>query len=199
MQHAMSRTLLVATSSAGLILGGALSAGASERDGGHGDHRDWNWGKGWVKVCQTVKDDHWYPRDDHHYGSKDDGYKNDRTSGYDDTKSKMDSRYRYDDNYKDRYGDHNRYEGRYLVRDSRGKGYWVTLTGKSDCETVRVNRGWAKVSVIIRPDNTWLKSDRSVWVKVKKYDTATANFYYQAKRDYRHDDHHDHYYDSAKR
>lgn len=189
MQHAMSRTLLVATSSAGLILGGALSAGASERDGGHGDHRDWNWGKGWVKVCQTVKDDHRYPRHD----GKDDGYNRDRTSGYDDSKSTMDSRYRYGDDHKD----YNRYEGRYLVRDSRGKGYWVTLKGKSDCERVRVNKGWAKVSVINRPDNTVLKSDRSVWVKVKKYDTATANFYYDAKRDRRHDD--NHHNDSAHR
>jgi hypothetical protein len=182
----MSRTLLVATSSAGLILGGALSAGASERDGGHGDHRDWNWGKGWVKVCQTVKENHW--------DGKDDGYHHDRTSGYDDSKSTIDSRYRYGDDH----SDHNRYEGRYLVRDSRGKGYVVTLKGKRDCETVRVNKGWARVSVIDRPDNTWLKSDRSKLVKVNKHGTATANFYYEAKRDSRHDDH-DHHYDSAKR
>lgn len=193
MQHAMNRTLLVAASSAGLVVGGALSAGASEGDGGHyGNHHDRSWAKGWVKVCQTVKDEHRYPRDN----GTDGGYNRDHTNGYGDSNSTIDSRYRYGHDNQD----HNRYEGRYLVRDSRGTGYWVTLTGKSDCESVRVNKGWAKVSVVIRPDNTWLKSDRSIWVKVKKYDTATANFYYQAKRDSRHDgNNHDGHYDSATR
>ena len=50
MQHTMSRTLLVAVSSAGLVLGGAVSAGASDKD------KDKNDGKGWVKVCQEIKE-----------------------------------------------------------------------------------------------------------------------------------------------
>ncbi|SES02548.1 hypothetical protein SAMN05216199_1839 [Pedococcus cremeus] len=164
-----------------------MSASAHQSD--HRDHRDW--GKGWLMVCQTVKDDHRYPGHD-----RNDMTGDNHTGGYGDSNSTIDSRYRYGHDNQD----HNRYEGRYLVRDSRGTGYWVTLTGKSDCESVRVNKGWAKVSVVIRPDNTWLKSDRSIWVKVKKYDTATANFYYQAKRASRHDgNNHDGHYDSATR
>ena len=194
MQHATRRTLLVATSSVGLVLGGALSAGAHERDGHHGGH-DQNWGKGWVRVCQTVKTDRWDSHDggwnDGRDGRNDGSYTKDHRNGYDDPNSKIDNRYRYGDDNRDRHGDRNSYEGRYLVRDSRGIGYWVTLTGRQDCETVRVNKGWAKVSVVNSPDNTRLTSDRSVWVKVRKYDTASANFTFQAKRYSDHQDHHD--------
>ena len=186
MQHAMSRTLLVATSSAGLVLGGALSAGASERDDGHyGDHHHHGWAKGWVMVCQTIKDDHHYR--DH------DGYTKDHSSGYDDSSATIDSRYRYGDDHHDR---NRTYEGRYLVRDSRGKSYWVTLKGKRDCETVRVYKGWAKVSVVHRPDNTRLKSASNVWVKVKKNEVARASFVYEAKWDH-HDYDHNHDYSHA--
>lgn len=179
MQHAMSRTLLVAASSAGLVLGGALSAGATERDSGHyGDHHHHGWAKGWLTVCQTVKDDHWYG---HH-----DDYMKDHTNGYADPNSTIDSRYRYGDEHRDRNG----YVGRYLVRDSRGQGYWVTLKGRQDCETLRVNKGWAKVSVVHRPDNTRLKSASNMWVKVKKNERAVAAFIYEANRDHHHNDNH---------
>ena len=193
MHHTMSRTLLVATSSAGLVLGSALSAGASQRDGDHyGSHHDRSWAKGWLTVCQTVRDDHRYPshdgRGDGRGDGKDGGYNKDHSSGYNDPNSKIDNRYRYGDDSRD----HNRnsYEGRYLVRDSRGQGYWVTLKGRQDCETVRVNTGWARVSVVHRPDNTRLKSASNMWVKVKKYDRSTASFLYEATSDSRHYDSH---------
>jgi hypothetical protein len=189
MQHAMSRTLLVATSSAGLVLGGALSAGASQRDGGHyGNHHGRTWAKGWLTVCQTVQDDHRYPPRDGKRDYKDGGYSKDHSNGYDDPNSKLDNRYRYGDDSRDR--NRNSYEGRYLVRDSRGQGYWVTLKGRQDCETLRVNKGWAKVSVVHRPDNTRLKSASSTWVNVRKNDRATVSFRYVATWDHsRYDSH----------
>lgn len=184
MGHAMSRTLLVGASSAGLILGGALSAGASERDGRHGYHRDWD--KGWLTVCQYIKDDY-----RHHHGYKD-GYKDDykddgKHSGYDDSKSRMDSRYRYDN---DRH--HNDDKGLYQVVDRRGKSQWIRLDGKRDCETVKVLEGWARVIVRNTPDDTRLKSHRNQWVKIREDKRSVVVFAYEKKHDHNH-----HYY--AKR
>lgn len=182
MGHVMNRALLATVSSAGLLVGGAMSASAHQSD--HRDHHDW--GKGWLTVCQTVKDQHRYPGHDdwgdHGHKAGDSSHKN----GYDDRSSTIDSRYRYGDDGRDHYGDRNSYTGRYLVRDSRGQTSWVTLTGKRDCESLKVNRGWAKVSVVHRPDNARLTSDRSVWVKANRYDRATAAFTYEAKKDSRH-------------
>ena len=179
MQHAMSRTLLVAASSAGLVLGGALSAGASGRDSGHyGDYHHRSWANGWLTVCQTVKDDY-------RYGNHD-NYTKDHTNGYQDPNSTIDNRYRYGDDHRDR----NIYVGRYLVWDSRGQGYWVTLKGRQDCETIRVSKGWVKVSVVHRPDNTRLKSASNVWVKVRKNQVSTASFLFEAIRVHHHYDSH---------
>jgi hypothetical protein len=175
--NAMSRTLLVGASSAGLVLGSALAAGASERDDDrHGDH-DRRWSKGGLTVCQYVKED-----DRRDYGQKDNDRKDGKKGGYDDSNSKMKSSYRYDN---DRH--RNEYVGKYVVRDSRGKWHRITLRGKSDCERIRVNTGWARVFVIDRPDDTRLKSASNRWVKVKKYDSAHARFFYEEK------DHHSHY------
>jgi hypothetical protein len=139
MQHTMSRTLLVAVSSAGLVLGGAVSAGASDKD------KDKDNGKGWVKVCQEI------------------------------TQKKK------DDKGKDK--DHNSYNGLYKVRDSKGKTYWVKLEGKDDCDSVKVNTGWAKVSVKGQPDETKLKSKKNQWTHVKKDKRSTVTFEYDAKKD----------------
>ncbi len=175
MKHVMSRTVLVGASSAGLILGGALSAGASERDGSHGHHGDWD--KGWLTVCQYIKDDY-----RHHHGYKD-GHRDDgKHSGYDDSKSKMDSRYRYDN---DRH--HNDDKGLYQVVDRRGKVQWIRLDGKRDCATVKVHEGWAKVSVRNTPDDTKLKSHRNQWVKISDHKRSFVLFSYEKKHDHDHD------------
>src|SRR5687767_8515162 len=121
MQHTMSRTLLVAVSSAGLVLGGAVSAGASDKD----KDRD----KGSVKVCQEIE---------HKKKDKDD----------------------------------NSYHGLYKVVDSKDKVYWVKLKGKDDCDSVKVNKGWAKVSLKGQPEDTKLKSKKNQWTHVEKGKTS---------------------------
>lgn len=206
MGRAMNRTLLVATSSVGLVVGGAMSASAHQND--HGDHGYGDhgyWAKGWVKVCQSVTGD--YGRwddgrdrwDDNKRDTRDGHHATDdtRRSGYDDPDSRLDRRYLYDDtNRHDRDGWHrNNLDGRYLVRDSRGRTYSVTLQGRSDCETVRVSKGWAKVSVVSQPDDTRLKSARNVWVKVKRDRVATVQFSYEIKRNHRSYDRGDGHYD----
>jgi hypothetical protein len=139
MQHTMSRTLLVAVSSAGLVLGGAVSAGAADKD------KDKDKGKGWVEVCQEI------------------------------THKKK------DDKGKDK--DRNSYHGLYKVVDSKDKVYWVKLKGKDDCDSVKVNKGWAKVSVKGQPEDTKLKSKKNQWTHVKKGKTSTVTFEYEAKKD----------------
>ena len=141
MQHTMSRTLLVAVSSAGLVLGGAVSAGASDKD-----HKDRDNGKGWVKVCQEIKD-------------------------------------KKDDKDKDRSKAKNDYRGLYKVQDSKGKVYWVDLKGKDDCDSVKVNKGWAKVSVKAEPEDTKLKSKKNQWTYVKKDKRSEVTFTYEVKKD----------------
>jgi hypothetical protein len=179
--NTMSRTLLVGASSAGLVLGSAMAAGASEKDGRHGYNRDWD--KGWLTVCQYIKDDY-----RHHHGYKD-GYKDDgKHSGYDDSKSKMDSRYRYGDDRR-----HNDDRGLYQVVDRRGKSQWIRLDGKRDCATVKVLEGWARVIVRNTPDDTSLKSQRNQWVKIRDDKRSYVLFTYEKKHD------HDHHYDSARR
>ena len=103
MQHTMSRTLLVAVSSAGLVLGGAVSAGASDRD-----HKDRRQGLG-----QGL------PRGQGQEEGQDKDWKR----------------------------AHNDYDGTYKVKDSKGKVYRVELEGKDDCKSVKVNKGWTRVTV----------------------------------------------------
>ena len=135
MQHTMSRTLLVAVSSAGLVLGGAVSAGASDKDKDNG--------KGTVEVCQEI------------------------------TKKKT----------RKGQGQGNSYHGLYKVMDSKDKVYWVKLKGKDDCDSVKVNKGWAKVSVKGQPEDTKLTSKKNQWTHVKKGKTSTVTFEYDAKKD----------------
>ncbi len=137
MQHTMSRTLLVAVSSAGLVLGGAVSAGASDKDKDNG--------KGTVEVCQEIK--------------------------------------KKDDKDKGKDKDRNSYHGLYKVKDSKDKVYWVKLKGKDDCDSVKVNKGWAKVSVKGQPEDTKLTSKKNQWTHVKKGKTSTVTFEYDAKKD----------------
>lgn len=168
--NTMSRTLLVGASSAGLVLGSALAAGASERDGGHGDHRDWD--KGWLTVCQNIKDDDRRHRDDGHDGDH-------KRSGYDDSNSRMKSSYRYDN---DRH--HNDDKGLYRVVDRKGKSYLIRLDGKRDCGTVKVYEGSARVSVLNTPDDTKLKSPRNQWVRVNDDKRSFVWFSYEKKHDH---------------
>jgi uncharacterized membrane protein len=53
MHARIGRALVAAASSAGLLLGGAMTASASSADHGHDDHGKKDYG--WVKVCQNVK------------------------------------------------------------------------------------------------------------------------------------------------
>lgn len=178
--NAMSRTLLVGASSAGLVLGSALAAGASERDRHHGYHRDWD--KGWLTVCQYVKDDHRHHRYDGHDGDH-------KRSGYDDTNSKMRSSYRYDNDRR-----HNDDKGVYRVVDRRGNAQLIRLDGKRDCETIKVLEGWARVSVLRTPDDTKLKSHRNQWVKIRDDKRSVVVFSYEKKHDHGHHYGHDHDY-----
>lgn len=142
MQHTMSRTLLVAVTSAGLVLGGAVSAGASDKD------KDKDEGR--VKVCQLIE-------------------------------KKKDK-----DKDKDWKKDDKKYTGIYKVNDSKGKPQWVTLTGKDVCKTVKVDKGWVKVSVKDLPKGTELKDDddakQKVWVGKDKKKTVTFE-YWKVKKD----------------
>ena len=72
------------------------------------------------------------------------------------------------DKDKDRSKANNDYHGLYKVEDSKGKVYWVKLKGKDDCDSVKVNKGWAKVSVKGQPEDTKLKSKKNQWTHVKK-------------------------------
>jgi hypothetical protein len=230
MQPRITRTLVAAAGSASLIVGGAMSAGASGHDDHHGKQQ-----YGWIKVCQNVK-------------KYDDGKGEDEYLGQYQVKDAYGSVWRfklngkydcrqvrvhkgnvsvkvlYQPDYTDLYGDanryvyvkkdgyarttfqykavdygwvkvcqdvkdydhakgkddHNEYRGTYEVEDSYGDVTDLYLSGKYDCDQVKVHTGKVDVKVTYRPEHTYLKGDDDVYVDVRKGDYEDVTFEYVA-------------------